>query len=134
MPLSTTQPYLPLPEAAVRDQATLATCLAACLDCAQACSEIGRDSPLRSDHDEGVASADQCADICRSTAQVLSRVLERELTLTRALVEACARSCASFRVVCESQSDAAARECAKACLECERACQQWLKGLREIFH
>lgn len=133
MPLST-QTFVPLRDAAERDQATLAACLTACLDCARACSEIGRGSPLWSTQDAHGVSSDECADMCRSTAQVLSRLLERELTLTRALVEACARTCASFRLVCESRGDAPAQDCARACLECEQACQRWVEGLKAVFH
>ena len=93
------------------DQEKLATCIAACFECAQTCTA--------------------CADVCATTGKVLSRHTGYDAGLARAVLEACRAACRTCGDECAAHAGMHehCRICAEACRRCEAACAELIGAL-----
>lgn len=118
------------------DQAKLAECIQACVDCAQTCTACAcADACLSEDMIAEMAKCIRtdldCADVCEATGRVLSRHTGYDANLTRAVLEACATACTSCADECEAHAGMHehCRTCAEACRRCEQACRELIASL-----
>lgn len=98
------------------------SCAGHCDACADACLDEDADLArcIRADLD--------CAEICRATAAVLARA-GRSGTPWLELVRVCEQACASCAEECEKHAPKHQHcaECAEACRRCEQACRALLQ-------
>lgn len=113
---------------------SLARCIDACFDGAQACIACADACLGERDLDalrRCIRLDQDCADICGATGRVLSRQQHAELALLARQVHACLLACQLCAAECEKHAaqHAHCRVCAEACRTCEAACQAVLAGV-----
>ena len=116
------------------DKVKLAACIAASVECAQACTACA-DACLSEDMVGQLATCIRtnldCADICVTTGNVLSRHTGYDPNVTPAVLEACriaAKTCADE---CEAHAEMHehCRICTVVCRRCEQACADLISSL-----
>lgn len=95
----------------------LASCIAACEHCADACLEEDHLSELI----ECIRLDRDCADVC----QVTLAFVARDSADTPTMVDLCADFCSDCAEECEKHDHDHCQECAEACRECEEACRDY---------
>ncbi|WP_206446411.1 four-helix bundle copper-binding protein [Agrococcus sp. KRD186] len=116
------------------DKKALATCIAACFECAQtctACADACLSEDMVAELTKCIRTNLDCADVCEVTGRLLSRHTGYDANITRAILEACQTACKACADECErhSQMHEHCRVCAEACRRCERACADLLATL-----
>jgi hypothetical protein len=109
------------------DQAKLAACIDACLECFQACTACADaclSEKMVGDLRECIGTNLDCADVCDTTARVLTRQTGWNVDVVRAVLEACARACDACAAECEQHASMHehCKVCAEVCRNCEQAC------------
>ena len=112
-----------------------ASCIDACVACAQACTAcadacLGEDSV--SDLRRCITLCLNCADVCETTARAVSRTTGFDSQQARVIVEASIATCRACRAECEHHGAMGMEHCAicaRACRQCEEACQALLSVL-----
>jgi hypothetical protein len=117
------------------DRDVLVDSIAACYDCAQACTQCADDCLSEQDVQhlaKCIRLNLDCADICATTARVVSRQTEYDANVSRAMIEACVQACSSCGEECEAHAEHGmehCRVCAEQCRRCEQACRRLLDAI-----
>ncbi|HXG74970.1 MAG TPA: four-helix bundle copper-binding protein [Gaiellaceae bacterium] len=102
-------------------------CAQACTACADACLAEDDVASLRS----CIATTLDCADVCEATGRLLTRRTGADATVTRAQLLACIETCRQCAEECEAHAShhEHCRVCAQACRRCEQACEEALAAV-----
>ena len=116
------------------DQEKLATCIAACFECAQtctACADACLSEDMVAELTKCIRTNLDCADVCATTGKVLSRHTGYDAGLARAVLEACRAACRTCGDECAAHAGMHehCRICAEACRRCEAACAELIGAL-----
>ena len=113
--------------------AELAAAIDACLTCVQACTACADSDLMEPDIATlrtCIARNLVCADICDATARVLSRPGQWDLLTVHDLLVTCVRSCTACAEECDRHAEhhRHCAICAEVCRTCLRACTALLAG------
>jgi hypothetical protein len=115
------------------DGAALARAIDTCLTCIQACTVCADSDLIEEDVATlrtCIALDLACADICDVTARLLSRPGQWDLLTIRDLLVACVRSCTTCAEECDRHAEhhRHCAICAQACRACIQACTALLEA------
>ena len=111
----------------------VAAAIDACADCEQSCSSCADLSLAEDDVatlSTCVALCVECADICGTTSRTLSRPVRADRLVVHRILQACVRSCELSAEECARHA-AHHRHCAiceQVCRACEKACSELLEA------
>jgi len=117
------------PQKPPMDMNEIATCIRACIECADVCTSCA-DACLGEEMVQNLVRCIRlnldCADICAATGRVLTRQTEPDGMILRTQLEACMAACRACALECEQHASMHehCRICATSCRECEDACRR----------
>jgi hypothetical protein len=117
------------------EEQLLVSCIEACYDCSQACTQCADDSLSEQDVQGFVKCIRlclDCSDVCATTGNVVSRQTEYDANVTRAVLQACIATCRSSGDECQHHADHGVKHCqvcADQCRRCEQACKDLLAAI-----
>ena len=122
------------PQPVADDLDLRARCIEACNTCAvtcTSCADADLGEPDVEDLIRCIRLCLDCADLCDATRRIVTRQTASEAGVVRAAVEACVVACRTAGAECERHAahHAHCRLCARACHECEEACNGLLASL-----